>query len=192
LKNDGTGTFSELPSLPPQAAQFQLQDLNGDGRDDLVLSGSNPSIRVRFSNGDGTFGPPIDTDLGFAIGLLAEANIDFDGDGVPDLVGGTATQLVFLHGNGDGTFTNAGTAPQPPGGLLTVANIDNVPPVDLVGHSGIIYRAGNQSRTDTWAMYATDVRDATGDGHRDVLGVGFHFFDAPQTHAVFVLENHCH
>jgi hypothetical protein len=46
---------------------------------------------------------------------------------------------VFLHGDGNGTFTSAGTAPAPPGRLLAVANIDNVPPLDVVGHNGIIY-----------------------------------------------------
>jgi hypothetical protein len=62
-----------------------------------------------------------------------------------------------------------------------------------VGHNGIIYRAGNDVRTEPWSMYATDVRDTNGDGHPDVLGMGFHgLFEAPQTHAAFVLVNPCH
>ena len=28
--------------------------------------------------------------------------------------------------------------------------------------------------------------------HPDVLGVGFHGFEPPQTHAVFALTNQCH
>jgi len=190
MKNDGAGHFSDLSSFPGDGIWF-LHDFNGDGRDDLVTSGPSASIEVRLSNGDGTFAPLIPTDLG--VGINALIATDFDGDGVPDLVAGTASQTVFLHGNGDGTFTSAGTAPAPPGRLLAVANIDNVPPLDVVGHNGIIYRAGSDLRTESWPMYATDVRDANGDGHPDVLGMGFHgFFDVPRTHAAFVLENPCH
>jgi hypothetical protein len=190
MKNDGAGNFSALPSFPGNAVRL-LQDFNGDGRDDLVNNGSGTSVEVRLSKGDGTFESPIPIDLGVAINALVAT--DVDGDGVPDLVAGTATQTVFLHGNGNGTFTSAGTAPTPPGRLLAVANIDNVPPLDIVGHNGIIYRAGNDMRTEPWSMYATDVRDTNGDGHPDVLGMGFHgFFDVPRTHAAFVLVNPCH
>jgi VCBS repeat protein len=190
MKNDGAGNFSDLPSFPGTAVRL-LQDFNGDGRDDLVNNGSSTSIEVRLSNGDGTFESPISVDLGAVIHALVAA--DVDGDGVPDLVAGTASQTVVLHGNGNGTFTSAGTAPTPPGNLLAVANIDNVPPLDIVGHNGIIYRTGNDVRTEPWSMYATDVRDTNGDGHPDVLGMGFHgFFDVPRTHAAFVLANPCH
>jgi hypothetical protein len=190
MKNDGAGGFSDLSSFPGTAVRL-LQDFNGDGRDDLVNSGSSTSIEVRLSNGDGTFKSPIPVDLGVAINALVAT--DVDGDGVPDLVAGTASQTVFLHGNGDGTFTSAGTAPIPPGRLLAVANVDNVPPLDVVGHNGIIYRAGNDVRTEPWPMYATDVRDTNGDGHPDVLGMGFHgLFEVPETHAAFVLANPCH
>jgi hypothetical protein len=189
-KNDGAGHFSDLSTFPGTAVRL-LQDFNGDGRDDLVNGTSGTAMEVRLGNGDGTFAAPIPLDLGaFASSLVAT---DFDGDGMLDLVAGAGGQTVFLHGNGDGTFTSAGAAPPPPGGLLAVANIDNIPPLDIVGHNGIVYRAGNDTRTETWPMFATDVRDANGDGHPDVLGMGAHgFFDVPRTHAAFVLVNQCH
>lgn len=188
-KNDGSGTFSDLPVFPGEPLVL-VQDFNGDGRDDLVTWGLSTMLHVRLSNGDGTFGSSNEVDIGARIGVVVTG--DFDGDGVPDLAAETAAHIVLLHGKGDGNFTNAGTAEEPPGGLIAVANIDNVPPLDIVGHHGIIYRAGDDSRTDTWAMYATEVRDANGDSHPDVLGVGFHGFEPPQTHAVFALTNQCH
>ncbi|HEX3765237.1 MAG TPA: VCBS repeat-containing protein [Kofleriaceae bacterium] len=190
MRNDGAGNFSSLSSFPGTAVRL-LHNFNGDGRDDLVNNVSSTAMEVRLSNGDGTFAPPIPIDLGAVAADLVAT--DFDGDGVPDLVAETGGQTVFLHGNGDGTFTTAGTAPIAPGGLIAVANIDNIPPLDLVGHNGIVYRAGSDTRTETWSMYATDVRDTNGDGHPDVLGMGFHgLFDAPRTHAAFVLVNPCH
>jgi hypothetical protein len=194
MKNDGAGNFSTLSSTRssfPGTAVRLLHDFNGDGRDDLVNSLSSTAIGVQLSNGDGTFAPPIPIDLGGnAPDLVAT---DFDGDGVPDLVTEVPGQTVFLHGNGDGTFTRVETAPLSPGGLIAVANIDNIPPLDIVGHNGIVYRAGSDTRTATWTMFATDVRDTNGDGHPDVLAMGFHgLFKPPETHAAFVLVDPCH
>jgi hypothetical protein len=191
LENDGSGNFSTAASIP-DGGLLLLHDVNGDGRLDLVTNGSTPSIRVRLGKGDGTFGAPIDTDLGVRFNRLVVA--DLDGDGVPDLVGDAAfpaSQTLLLTGTGDGTFTSAGTLPAVPGGLVAVADLDNVAPLDIVGGLGVIYRAGDDLRTADWPMLAVDVRDVTGDGHLDVVGVGFSPQAGPRSNAVFALASQC-
>jgi hypothetical protein len=66
-----------------------------------------------------------------------------------------------------------------------------VPPLDLVGRLGVIYRAGSDLRTEDWPMLALDVRDITGDGHPDVLGVGFSAQAGPRSNAVFAIASQC-
>lgn len=191
LENDGSGNFSTAASIP-DGGLLLLHDVNGDGRLDLVTYGSTPSIRVRLGKGDGTFDAPIDTDLGVKFNRLVVA--DLNGDGVPDLVGDAAPaplQTLLLTGNGDGTFTSAGTLPAVPGGLVAVADLDHVAPLDIVGGLGVIYRAGDDLRTIDWPMLAVDVRDVTGDGHLDVVGVGFSPQAGPRSNAVFALTSQC-
>jgi hypothetical protein len=130
------------------------------------------------------------TDLGVSLGRLVVA--DLNGDGVPDLAAETAApnaQTLLLTGNGNGTFTMSDTLPAAPGGFLVVADLDHVPPLDLVGQLGVIYRAGTDLRTDEWPMLALDVRDITGDGHPDVLGVGFSVQARPRSNAVFAITS---
>jgi hypothetical protein len=190
--NDGSGAFSVGTSIA-EVGLLLLYDLDGDGRLDLVAYGSTPSIRVRLGKGDGTFGARIDTDLGGALSRLVVA--DVNGDAVPDLVAETAAptnpQTLLLTGNGNGTFTSVGTLPAAPGGLLTVADLDGVAPLDLVGRLGVIYRAGTVLRPDDWPMLALDLRDITGDGHPDVLGVGFSVQAGPRSNAVFAIASQC-
>jgi flagellin-like hook-associated protein FlgL len=83
------------------------QDLNNDGRDDLVLRQvATNYLGVQLSNGDGTFGSLIDLGVSASLGVLIE---DLNDDGNLDLVGfanfGTVA-TVFL-GNGLGSFTSS-------------------------------------------------------------------------------------
>jgi hypothetical protein len=86
--------------------------LNGDGKPDLVVSGSasfygppGDSVTVLLGNGDGTFQAGVDYDTG------SSANtpelVDFNGDGKLDLVVRHywfGNSVSVLLGNGDGTF----------------------------------------------------------------------------------------
>jgi len=100
-RSNGDGSWTTLPDQShtdgPGIHQYPhlLGDVNGDGFDDLVFlfrhwNGGKFSIRVKFSNGDGTFGPSVETqhpdgsqvpDPDFAP-MLARVN----GDACADLV----------------------------------------------------------------------------------------------------------
>ena len=99
--------FGEAPQYStgtnPQAAV--AQDLNGDGKLDVVVANSTANtVSVLLGKGDGTFGAKTD----YATGNVPEgiAFGDFNGDGHLDLaVTNSASNTVsILLGNGDGTF----------------------------------------------------------------------------------------
>ena len=103
LLGNGDGTF-QAAVFPPGLTNFTAiytADLNNDGKADLV---SND--QVALGNGDGTFTvSPVLTTVNWIYGVA-----DLNGDGIPDLIGDTASdsqyvgQTGVLLGNGDGTF----------------------------------------------------------------------------------------
>jgi len=88
-------TTTQLGFIPDQVI---TGDLNGDGKLDLVVSGSAQAVLM--GNGDGSFKPPMVTFVGGAAALG-----DFNRDGKLDLVVGSLNYgVMVLLGNGDGTF----------------------------------------------------------------------------------------
>ena len=105
----GAGVLFEAPFLPFDVSRspssVAIQDLNGDGHPDLVVSDYNSdAVSVLLGNGDGTFGTRTD----FATGKNPQSVVigDLDGDGSADLVvtNYAAHTISVLLGNGDGTF----------------------------------------------------------------------------------------
>ncbi len=101
---NGRGGFTEAArlSLPDALSSLSAQDLNGDGRADLVgnlcnaVSGSY--FLVAFANSI-NFNPFIFFEGG---GKSALPFSDFNGDGLPDLLGGSSRRIYVNRG--DGTF----------------------------------------------------------------------------------------
>src|SRR5205814_297982 len=87
-------------------------DLNGDGKDDLVIVGANAaSYQVLLSNGNGTYTPKGTAANPSGVfpageGLFDAELGDVDGDGHLDLIvaGGKSGSIYVHRGNGDGTF----------------------------------------------------------------------------------------
>lgn len=101
---NGDGTFQPPVAVPLSGIfAFAVGDLNGDGKADLaaiveVSPASNSKVFALLGNGDGTFQQPVDTGAWSFVGSVAI--VDFNGDGIPDLI----TDGQTLLGKGDGTF----------------------------------------------------------------------------------------
>ena len=111
LLNDGAGGFGTPSKLTAGTYPYSVWagDLNGDGKQDLVVAASNSraayTLMALRGNGDGSFQPPVTVSTLYGpSGVLIR---DFNGDGVVDLVVSHccgATDMTYMQGNGDGGF----------------------------------------------------------------------------------------
>ena len=110
-----------------------LQDLNGDGRLDMVTVGRNSdSIGVSLGNGDGTFQLGTAYTVGDDPRSLQVA--DFNNDGILDAMTGNyvSQTLSLLLGRGDGTFSSATTLAIAAGSLLPARDFNRDGFTDIV------------------------------------------------------------
>lgn len=134
----------------PYPASVTTADLNGDGKNDLIVAGiSNNStlagaVYVLLSNGDGTFETPVAYATG-GLNTTAVTVADVNGDGKLDIVatgfvsGQTTNGVQTLLGKGDGTFQPAVVSTAVSGGSYIAAgdfNGDSKP--DIVLSTGAI------------------------------------------------------
>ena len=118
LSGNGDGSF-RAPIIYPldYTGVVAIGDFNGDGRDDLAVAygdGVNNGVYVLLTASDGTFQPGTFYRPGNFVSSLVAG--DFNGDGKPDLAGGSemGNTVSVLSGNGDGTF---GASISYPGGV---------------------------------------------------------------------------
>ncbi len=111
LLGRGDGTFSSAQpfSLPGSGYFLATADFNNDGFPDIYASVDSVScacISVLLGSGDGTFRPPINTQLPMPTYVAAAGH--FTTSGNMDVVAGETTggsdSIQMLLGNGDGTF----------------------------------------------------------------------------------------
>ena len=104
----GLKPFSLAPRITldvgPKAHSVVMDDLDGDGKPDLVVAVESAGVAVFKGHGDGHFDAPVYWPAGTTPNFAATA--DFNHDGKRDIV--TADQdsktISVLLGNGDGTF----------------------------------------------------------------------------------------
>jgi Bacterial Ig-like domain (group 3)/FG-GAP-like repeat len=206
---DGTLKTPTMTPLPILAGAVTVEDINNDGKLDLVVLGLQPptfnsgTIVTLLGNGDGTFQAPI---LGPSLargsqGAGVAVIADFNHDGNKDI----ATSMgQILLGNGDGTFTlMSQLAFASPNGVvngLAAGDLNHDGKIDLavsnpLGDSIDIY-LGNGNGTFVFkASYATmfgaqtvTITDLDGDGNQDIFvgaGQAGTFGQDANTHGVF-------
>lgn len=159
-------------------------DLNGDGKLDVVAAnldlGGNgdASFTVLLGNGDGTFGPPMET---FSPAFPDNVAVgDLNQDGKPDLIVAANTETDIYLGNGDGTFQLS--ASYPGHEVFSVAvgdfNGDAKPDVAASVLNGVEVLLGNGDGTFAAPVQYTTgggdgvltLADVDGDGLLDIVG----------------------
>ncbi len=113
--NDGSAGFAtptsfELATVGALEFAFRTlvaADLDGDGDPDLAAIGTTAPLILLFNDGDGSFGPAVDTGIAVSFGpltALLDAG-DLDGDGSVDLAVGLPGQVAT--NDGFGGFTSS-------------------------------------------------------------------------------------
>lgn len=118
-RNNGNGTFAAgitLVATAPNDLLFvegiTIADINGDGDNDILATSFGNDNLVWFeNNGDSTFQDAVTIVNGIdSPGAVMAVNLDNDANGYLDLVvaiygnDGDTDSLIYLLGNGDGTF----------------------------------------------------------------------------------------
>lgn len=204
----GDGTFEPAVAIALdwwQATSIVLEDVNLDGRCDLVFGGQGALLGVLLAGPGGVFGSSSSQSVAMAAPQGYPLVGDLDGDGVPDVVYVGSGQIATLLGRGDGSFdpavADAAWAPSinSPGSATTLllADVDQDGALDLLaarGQDGAVWVHPGQgngdvvlpvtSRVDGLLQSLADVAGGQldGDGRLDLV------VSHPATDTVFVLR----
>jgi uncharacterized protein (TIGR03437 family) len=106
LFGDAAGGFGSRRNmdLPLFTTNVLAEDLNGDGKADLVFGG-NDTLSLWPGNGDGAFGTSVNYKVGQPVFSFVAADVNQDGK--RDLAAATANGIAFLFADGNGGFLPA-------------------------------------------------------------------------------------
>jgi hypothetical protein len=188
LLGNGDGTFQSQVVVPVGVSPDSLgvADFNGDGKMDLITSNASGTVTVLLSKGDGTFsrvdspnGLPGSTD--FSCLAVGDFNRDHKSDVVVSSISGS---LMYLEGNGDGSFQPPVAIPGsvPNGHFLLGGDFNHDGKEDVMeeGVGGTLFVfLGNGNGTfrkpvlapisSNWTNTAFTTADINGDGKLDLL-----------------------
>ena len=180
---NGDGTFKAGAYYDIQG-DITIDDVNGDGKPDIVICGFTSGITTLIGKGDGTFTPTVLSASGISPCGSAPGQVitgDFNGDGKKDLL----IHDTVLLGKGDGTFTIGSTLPVNTGlfseqfGNTAVGDVNNDGKLDVViaqpGIVAVFYGTGDGTFV-AGPRYAAlpslnqlSLTDIDGDGNLDVV-----------------------
>jgi len=136
---NGNGTFQAATGIAGSSRTntIAVADFNGDGNLDIAAADANlGTADVYLGSGTGSFSGVMQYPATILASSVAAA--DFDGDGKLDLVlasGSGNAGIVFLHGNGDGTFQAASIVSSEPGlaSVMAIGDLNIDGNLDIVG-----------------------------------------------------------
>jgi hypothetical protein len=174
--------FKRPVAVPPAAGGFSIEDVNGDGRPDLVAADLyRKQIIVLLNRGDATFVEK-DTPLAPTAGTPFAAWADFNGDGRKDLfIDGSvdpflASMFVYIS-VGDGTFVREYSLPVESGYFLFAEDVNGDGRADLFFQRGlevIVYLRQDKGFALAQSLGvvhgdAGGAPDLNGDGRADII-----------------------
>lgn len=185
--NNGSSNFSlsNTYNIAAGAADIALEDVNSDGRLDIVTTSlSDNKISTLLNDGAGNFGAPTISIGGTANGGYTTFGMaDLDGDNKTDIVmtNRDAGTITVMMGNGDGSFEEKSTysiagAPS----AVTFADLNNDNKLDVItgnfnsGKISVLLNNGDgilSAPTDYAATshpYSLASSDFNGDGKIDI------------------------
>lgn len=187
-----TGVSMQAPNATSHPPECVAADFNGDGRTDIACTNAYQfadGIDVYLGNGDGSFQPPIYTDVpmdnnGNTAFPLLNSPGDVNGDGLPDLIltqqKGAANQVLLSDGHGGfqlGAATPAGQNDAQV--LLADINGDGVPDQLLANGPQVLLGTGRDQfgplQDDSVSTYPGSgcvFHDMEANGHLDAVCVG--------------------
>jgi hypothetical protein len=203
LLANGNGTFQTPIALSQSVNPALLCDVNGDGKADLIGTGSFYGV-VLLSNGNGSFQQA--QTFGYDLQIKSLVATDLNGDGKPDLVAtdpGDHLVAVMLA-NGNGTFQaprTIGPIGDPTSVVVGDVNGDGIPDLtvaDALTNSLFVFRGdgtGNfqlqgQALVEAGAYpTAVGIGDLNGDGQMDFAVANSGNLSAGGSSAVSILLN---
>jgi hypothetical protein len=179
-----TATFNSPLTTPlPGGSSMAAADMNGDGRDDVIVLQSPMNVSVYLSTADGQPGTSTSTSIGTEyVGIIAPA--DFNGDGKMDVAITTFHGLTLLLGDGHGSLTIASQTALPDQPFAVAAadldgdgKIDAAVTIIAAGASKLAICPGRGDGTfgspvtypASGSPSSVITADVTGDGKADVI-----------------------
>ena len=182
--------------------EAEVADLDGNGREDLILIGNDAGSRHRQlvfpGEPNGTLGDPIDL-AGPLLLHVGSLFADLDGDGFLDTVRMDGKSLHLVHGNGDFTFLDQPLADfeatfEP----LELRDVNGDGLLDIIGidsNRSHCIAAGKEDGTFEEPVFFAPMSrdfavDVNGDGLKDAIVARYVDFRKGAIHAVLASREH--